>query len=104
MNFRVAHEKRLNAQGPTSFPVLFRTQKPVPKSEVLKLQPGTWVELKWADAPNSVALLLEKPQRGRGDVSLTLFDPSSKYAPTGCRAVHAQVVRVLGALVVPDHL
>ena len=69
------------------------------KAEVMKLQAGTWVETKWDDEPNAVGLLLDKPDRGSGDISLHIWWPDLNT--DDYHAIHSQVVRSLGGLVVP---
>ena len=70
------------------------------KKDVLKLKPGTWLEILWADSPSSVAMLLEKPRNERGDVSLHCFYPESQTVDS--HAVHSQIVRVLGNVAIPE--
>lgn len=71
------------------------------KATVLKLKPGTWLQISWVDAPNSVGLLLAKPERERGDVSLRVFDPAGERYETVLYIVHEQVVANLGMVLVP---
>jgi hypothetical protein len=77
----------------------FNTQRPLLKKEVLKLKAGTWIELRYRDAPNSAVLLLEKPTSSAGDASLKVFYPDTGRCDE--HPVHSQVVRVLGPLQVP---
>ena len=65
------------------------------KKKVCKLPPGTFVEILWADSKPTVGMLLEKPQRSNGDISLTVFHVDSKAVDS--HAVHSQVSRVLGS-------
>jgi len=78
----------------------FDKVKVLPKSEVMKIKPGTWIELKWMDSPNNVVLLLEKPDRCTGDVSLFTMNPSTLSADH--HAIHSQVVSVVGPWQVPE--
>lgn len=77
----------------------FESQRPLPKKVVMRLKPGTWIEVKWLDTVNTVMLLLEKPEDRAGDVSLRCYDPHTQDVHS--HAVHSQVVRVRGAVVVP---
>ena len=70
------------------------------KKDIYKLTPGTWLEIRWDDGPPEAALLLAKPQPGRGDVSLQLYFP--RVPEANWHAVHSQVTRVLGPLVLPS--
>lgn len=74
-------------------------QKPLRKSEVMKLKPGTWIEVKWKDAPNSAALLLSKPEHETGDVELRCFYPNSNGRDWS--ADTSQVIRVIGPVQIP---
>lgn len=69
------------------------TLKPLTKREVARLTPGTLIQLKWMDGPDTVGLLLEKIDKSkRGEVSLHVFDgKGSNHHP-----VHNQIVAVLG--------
>lgn len=69
------------------------------KKKVCKLPPGTFVEILWADSKPTVGMLLEKPQRSNGDISLTVFHVDSKAVDS--HAVHSQVSRVLGSVAFP---
>lgn len=73
---------------------LFPLKKALQKSEVLKLKPGALLSIKWADSPNDLALLLEKPSRESGDVSLKCFYFGHK--DVNRHAVHSQVVAFHG--------
>jgi hypothetical protein len=81
-------------------------QKHLTKREVLKLKAGTWIEVSWADSPNSVGLLLERPEKEPGDVSLRVFWPDTESdaynSSVNSSAVHSQVVRALGTVEVPE--
>lgn len=78
----------------------FKSQKPIPKKEVMKLKPGTWIEVKWLDVPNEAVLLLKRPQQAAGDVDLLVYSPAS-FAVSG-QVHHNLVVKVLGTLKVPS--
>jgi hypothetical protein len=88
------------AVSTNEFAQAYASQKPMTKAEVLKLKPGTWIELKWMDGPNAPALLLEKPENERGDVSLHCYYPERGRHDN--HPVHTQVIRVNSPLVVPD--
>ena len=79
----------------------FNAQRSLTKKEVMKLKPGTWLEVKWLDDWNTVVLLLERPESGPGDVSLRCYDPSSNGYRVHSHVVHSQVVRVIGTVEVP---
>lgn len=81
--------------------IAFEQRKAIPKAEVLKLKPGTFIRLKWLDASDEIALLLEKPEREKGDVSLKCFYPHR--STTDSHAVHSQVMENLGSLKVPSY-
>ena len=69
------------------------TLKSLTKREVARLTPGTFIQLKWVDSPDTAALLLEKMDRAeRGEVSLYVFDGEKVTR----HPVHNQVVAVLG--------
>jgi hypothetical protein len=61
------------------------------KKEVMKIKPGTIIELSWDDSSLTKAVLLEKPQYKKGDVSLHCFHQYNMSADH--HAVHSQVVR-----------
>lgn len=72
-------------------------RKSLPKKEVMKLQPMTWLQVKWMDGPDTLVLLLEKPRYQAGDVELTTIDPdvgevNSRVDNTQVMAVHSYVV------------
>jgi hypothetical protein len=78
----------------------FRDVPVLSKKEVGKIKPGTWIEVKWADAPNQAVLLVERMNpKETGEVSLRYFDPDS--CSIRLQATNRQVVRVLGPLQVP---
>lgn len=69
------------------------TRKPLTKREVARLTPGTFIQLKWMDTPDTAAFLLEKMDRAeRGEVSLYVFDGEEVTR----HPVYNQVVAVLG--------
>lgn len=69
------------------------------KKEVLKLVPGTWLEILWFDAQPTAALLLSKPDKCKGDMALELYHPSAGMVHN--HAVHTQVSAVLGYTTAP---
>lgn len=69
----------------------FATRKTLAKKECLKLEPGTWIQLKWKDSPDTVVLLTRKLVNEPGDITLEYWDPLDCY---GSYAVHSQIVRV----------
>lgn len=74
------------------------------KKEVMGLNAGTWIELWWRDAPNTVSLLLDRPEPGLGEISLHClhFSEDASITPTRDRhAVNTQVVCVVGRLQSP---
>ena len=70
------------------------------KKDLYKLTPGTILEILWLDAPPEAALLLEKPEKRKGDISLWLFYPDR--AAVDSHATHEQVHCVLGAMEFPQ--
>ena len=64
------------------------------KKEVLKLKPGTIIELAWDDSNPTLALLIEKTENEKGrDISLHCLHYSSLQ--TDRHAVSSQVIRVV---------
>lgn len=78
----------------------FFKQKAVKKRDLEKCPAGTWLEVKFLDMPNTVALLLFK--NGRGDKDLTLHFPEADKGYW--MATTDQVVRIIGPVVVPADL
>lgn len=78
----------------------FKAQKSLPKKEIYKLKPGTWVELRYRDAPNAPALLLSKAEQCPGDSSVHVLSMSGPV-PMPTWLVHSQIVRNLGPVQVP---
>jgi hypothetical protein len=78
----------------------YNAQTPMTKKEFLKLQPGTWLEIRWLDGPNSVVLLLEKPKRNAGDITFTCWSPTPTIQGTTLES--SQVIRVQGKVKVPE--
>lgn len=80
----------------------YYSQKPVTKAEVAKLLPGTLVQLRWKDAPNSLGILLQKMDPGPGEISLHILhlERFGSGLPTSANslATHEQVVSVVGHL------
>jgi hypothetical protein len=71
----------------------FNQQKAVLKSDVQKCRPGQILGVKWKDAPNQVAILLEKPTRGPGDLSLKVLLENGVD-----NLSHSQVVQIRGTI------
>lgn len=63
------------------------------KKEVLKLKPGTIIELAWDDSKPTLALLLDKPENGKGAISLHCLH--YQFNTTDHHAVSSQVIRVV---------
>lgn len=80
----------------------FVPPKSMPKKEVAKIRPGTWIEVWYKDAPNGVVLLLEKMTPYPGDVALFCLDPVSMCSTF--KIFNRQVVRVVDRLKVPSLL
>ena len=64
------------------------------KKQVCKLRPGTFVEVLWADSRPTVGMILKKPVRENGDVSVTLLHCDTLDVDS--HAVHTQITKVLG--------
>lgn len=83
---------------PVDYAAQFEAQRHLAKKEVYKLQPGSWLIVKWKDAPNSIHMLLSKPERCNGDVSLDVWNPVVPYgrrsAYNSTSVCHDQVVGV----------
>ena len=73
--------------------------KPITKAEFYKLKPGAIVEVIWNDAPPKVGILLDKPERAIGEVSVDVLVPADgrKYW-----VVNPQIVAVHAPLVMPE--
>lgn len=71
----------------------FKTRKPIPKKEALKLKPGTFVQLKWLDGPDTVVMLVERLENKKGDISLDYLEQGRGR---DTHAIHTQIVAVLG--------
>ena len=83
------------------FAAEFAVQKPLPKKEIYKLKPGTWIELRWKDAPNSIGLLAEKVEAGKGDISISYLevaDGQVTWRRNHWRGVHDQIVATHGCV------
>lgn len=77
----------------------FDKQRPLSKKVIYKLKPGTWVELRWVDSPNSVCLLVHKVEQSKGDCTLyTQEVVNGHLMPCNTHAVHDQIVAVHGQL------
>lgn len=76
----------------------FHAQRPLTKKEVAKIRPGTWIEVKYLDVANTAVLVLDRMERGPGEQSLRVYDPSSLdgFGHVHSHVVNTQVVRVLG--------
>ena len=93
-----------NVVQPRDFKAEFKAQRALTKKEVYKLKPGSWLIVKWIDAPNSLHMLLAKPIPEPGDVSLFVWNPvvpkgfhrtfSQTRTFNQTRIVHDQVVGV----------
>jgi len=83
------------------FAAEFAAQKPLPKKEIYKLKPGTWIELRWKDAPNNIVLLAERVVPGKGDISIRYFDVADgkvTWKQNHWRGVHDQIVAIHGCV------
>ena len=69
------------------FKAEFKAQRALTKKEVYKLKPGSWLIVKWLDAPNSLHMLLAKPIPETGDVSLFVWNP---LVPQGSHRTYNQ--------------
>ena len=78
-----------------------KPQKPhhVPKARLAKCKPGTWLHVRWNDAPDSVVLLLDRMRREKGEQSLRCLDPVR--GDVNYKVVNTQVVEIVGPLHVP---
>ena len=76
----------------------FEAQRALTKKEIYKLKPGSWLIVKWLDAPNSLHMLLAKPVPEQGDVSLSVWNPvvpqGSHRTLNQTRITHNQVIGV----------
>lgn len=70
------------------------------KKELGKIKPGTFITLKWNDAPLETVMLLEKIDvKQKGDISLRYF---SDLRHINSFATHKQIVGVMNEVVFPD--
>lgn len=77
----------------------FSDKVSVSKKELAKVKPGTWLHIKWNDAPISVGLMIEKPDmKERGEVSVRCFFPEMRDVRN---IVHTQIVMVGERVAVP---
>ena len=76
----------------------FEAQRALTKKEIYKLKPGSWLIVKWLDAPNSLHMLLAKPIPEKGDVSLSVWNPvvpqGSHRTLNQTKITHNQVIGV----------
>lgn len=88
--------------GNFDYMAAFQKQNPLTKAAVLAIKPGSLIEIKWHDSPNTVGILLEKPTRESGDVSLHVWYPddpaTGSMSNVNTHAVHSQVVALHGKL------
>lgn len=81
--------------------------KALPKSQVYKLLPGSWLEVQWKDSPPSMCLLLERFERCSGDSCADvvpfhgLKQRRHDFSDLSLNITHGQVVGVLGHIVPP---
>lgn len=77
----------------TDLAAAFKAQKHVTKRTFEKLRPRNVVLVKWKDAPNELAIVLDKVSRGEYEVRLLLLNTKSY------RWVHYdQIVSIVGHL------
>lgn len=63
------------------------TKRPT-KKEICSLKPGTFIVLRWKDADDSLAMILERPVNQKGDISLHCLHQNGTI---DTHAVHTQV-------------
>ncbi len=73
--------------------------KPMPKKEVVKLQPGTWIRVRYLDSEDDVAMVTRKPVYCKGDVDVDIYAPGTQHQHA--RIQHDQVLKVLKVPEVP---
>ena len=80
--------------------VAFDAKKALPKKDVLKFKRGALLEIKWRDSHNTFGVLIDKPEKCKGDVSLNLWFPADRSVgakgSANTYAVHSQVVAMHG--------
>lgn len=82
---------------------LYDSKKPMPKAEVLKLNPGDFIVVKWLDCPDQVYMVKEKPQRSRGDVDVLIWgNPLTSKSQRMSACVHTQVLQKIGHVQFPQ--
>lgn len=75
------------------------------KKEAYKLKPGTVVEVKWIDEPNSRVMVLEKPGHETGDLRISCFPEEAMWGKERYFVTyiyHDQIVRVVGTISWPE--
>lgn len=78
----------------------YKAQKSLPKKEIYKLKPGTWVELRYKDAPNEPGLLLKRVEQYPGDSAVYVLS-MNRSVPMPTWLLHKHIVRSLGPIQVP---
>jgi len=73
------------------------------KAELRKVKPGSLLKVRWIDSPDTIAMLLDKPDwNQKGDIDLHCFQVSNKgVGYTDHHIQHTQVVEVLSGKVLP---
>lgn len=72
------------------------------KKDVLKLKPGTFVEVLWLDSPPEVGMLVERTKDRPGDVAVKMFYPNRSACHVDSHAVHTQINCVLDRISIPS--
>lgn len=79
----------------------YQEQKALSKKELYKLKPGTWVEVRWLDSPNTVHLLTERVIPDKGDLSVEVQSViKGRLHHRSMSVTHDQIVAMHGMLTV----
>ena len=82
-----------------NFAAEYDEQLPMAKKDIYKLPEGTWIELRWRDAPNTVQLLDCRVEPGKGDCSVYTSEVVKGHlVHTQSAVVHSQIVAIHGRI------
>lgn len=91
--------KRIDAET-AKHTAAFKARGHAPKKSVLGFIPGAFIQVKYLDGPDEVVLLLEKPVRGPGDISLRVLREHGVMTTVE----HDQVIALVGYATWPTHV
>jgi len=76
--------------------------KPMPKKEVSKLQPGTWIRVRYRDSEDEVAMVVKKPSYTKYDMDVEIYIPGNLPQYQHSRILHDQVLKILSLPKAPE--